>query len=383
MVNYQMMNTKIPKRIIVAMSGGVDSSVAAALLKEKGYEVIGITLKLWRPSFSKETKGSSCCSINDINDAKRVCDKLGIAHYIYNLEDEFQNKVVDDFVTEYFAGKTPNPCVRCNLFIKFDLLFEYAMALGADYLATGHYARITRAVKYRLCKAADPSKDQSYFLYMLNQTQLSRLLFPLGDLTKTRVREIAQNFGLATADKDESMDVCFLEGRDYREFLAEKPGAGAFGKGLIKMRDGKILGEHNGLHLYTIGQRDNLGVSLGHRLYVLEKNTKENCLVVGKASENITSGCTVNNVNWCNGVAPARNFESTVKIRYRHKGVQSRVIPSSESEAVLEFLSPQGSITPGQSAVFYAGDEVLGGGIIQAPACVSTDTPSACEQRNN
>jgi len=351
-------------RIVVAMSGGVDSSTAAALLKAQGFQVIGITLRLWAPSeWNDGEKFGSCCSPQDIADAKEVCRKLEIPHYTMNLEDKFREAVVDNFVSEYASGRTPNPCVRCNAFVKFDTLLNYAVAMNADYLATGHYAKVDQG---RLFKAKDAAKDQSYFLYMLGQKELPRLMFPLGDLAKTEVRRAAQEAGLPNAGKPDSQDVCFLEGRDYREFIKDRLSQSAQ-KGLIKTIDGKIIGEHEGLPFYTIGQRGGLGIATGERTYVVSKEMESNTLVVGGAEETLVSSCRLKSVSWCSGHVPEK-IKASVKIRYRHPGAESQILSISPGEAQVEFAVPQASVSPGQSAVFYNGDEVLGGGVIDRVA---------------
>lgn len=359
------METETKKtRVVVAMSGGVDSSAACALLHSQGYEVIGITLKLWTPMHWKEgEKYGSCCSPQDIGEAKTVCRQLGVPHYTYNMEERFKEKVVDHFVDSYLNGRTPNPCVSCNNFIKFDPLLKYAEALGADFLATGHYARIIKDHHFYLAKAKDAFKDQSYFLYMLNQDQLSRVLFPLGDYQKQDVREIARKFNLVNAEKKESQDICFLEGRDYREFIKEQTSQ-PIKKGAIQTQDGKILGEHLGLPFYTIGQREKLGVATGERLYVIDKDSKTNTLIVGKESENLKNECRVHSVNWCLGQIPNAAARALVKVRYRHAGILATISAVSPQEAKIVFDQEVSSITPGQSAVFYDGETVLGGGII-------------------
>jgi len=342
------------------MSGGVDSSSAAAILQSKGHDVIGITLRLWAPSeWNDGDKFGSCCSPRDIADAKEVCRKLGIPHYTMNMEDKFRESVVDDFVSEYEAGRTPNPCVRCNAFVKFDSLLNYAVAMEADALATGHYAK---AWSGRLFKAKDAAKDQSYFLYMLGQKELPRLMFPLGDLTKDEARLIAEDAGLPNARKPDSQDVCFLEGRDYRDFIKERMSALAR-KGLIKTSDGRVIGEHAGLPFYTIGQRGGLGIATGERTYVLHKEAGSNTLVVGAAEETLAASCRLKSVSWCSGSAPD-SVMASVKIRYRHPGARAQITSLSPGEARVDFEVPQASAAPGQSAVFYDGDEVLGGGVI-------------------
>ncbi len=351
------------------MSGGVDSSTAAAILAQEGHEVIGITLRLWTPSpWNNGEQYGGCCSPKDIADAREVCRQLNVPHYTYDMEQKFKEKVVDNFVSEYLDGKTPNPCVRCNSFIKFDVLLKYAVALKADALATGHYARIEkRDDRYALLKAADFSKDQSYFLYTLRQNELSRLAFPLGSYAKTEVRTLAEKFQLATACKEDSQDVCFLEGRDYRTFLNERADPSQIKSGPIRTLDGKVLGEHKGLPFYTIGQREKLGIAVGEKLYVIAKNPEDNALIVGADNETIKDECRVKDVSWCFG-PPAGPVRASVKIRYRHPGAESTVTRTDETNAHVQFDNGQTAVTPGQSAVFYRGDEVLGGGIIERTA---------------
>jgi len=354
-------------RVVVAMSGGVDSSVAAALLVKQGYEVIGITMCLNLAEGSR--KSPSCCSPQAIEDARRVAHKLGIRHYVLNMQKALQEKVIKDFCSEYLAGRTPNPCVRCNQFIKFGELLKKAMALDAKYLATGHYARIgrspvagRRSPVYVLRKAKDQSKDQSYFLYRLNQKQLKHALFPLGDHTKTEVRGLARKFGLAVADKPGSQEICFLPGNDYRKFLKSHTGK-EFKPGPVVNKEGRVLGEHKGIPLYTIGQREGLGIAWSHPLYITEINAKNNTITVGAKDEVLRKEFLVKSLHF-SGSMPKKKIAASVKIRYNHREVRAVLLPV-KNKIKVKFHEPQFAVTPGQSAVFYQGDMVLGGGIIE------------------
>jgi tRNA-specific 2-thiouridylase len=356
------------KRIVVAMSGGVDSSVTAALLREEGHEVIGISMQVWDySSFTASDSNSfgSCCSLDDIHDARRVAEQLGIPFYVVNFEEEFQRLVIDDFVDSYFRGLTPNPCVRCNQWIKFELLLQKARELGADYLATGHYARTERGTDglYCLRTGLDGRKDQSYFLFTLTQEQLSRTLFPLGGLTKPQVRELAVRFGLRVAEKGESQEICFIPDDNYVRFLEEARGAGTL-SGNIVDRSGRVLGLHHGTYRYTVGQRRGLGIAHSEPLYVLGVDTARREVVVGPERELYNSGLVAAAVNWIISPGPGE-IDASCKIRYRHRPVPCRVLPLPDQRAAVTFLSPEKSVTPGQAVVFYAGDTVLGGGWIE------------------
>ncbi len=349
------------KRVFAAMSGGVDSSVAAALLQKKGFEVIGVTMcfNVAEPRGRKP----GCCGLSGIEDARRVAHILGIKHYVLNLQKVFQKEVIDDFCNQYLTGFTPNPCVRCNEFIKFGVLLKKARALGADFLATGHYARVcAQPDGYLLKKAKDLGKDQSYFLYRLSQNELKYILFPLGNYCKEEVRRLAGVFGLPVADKPDSQEVCFLPGNDYRDFLKAssrrplKPGA-------IVDRHGNILGRHEGAAFYTIGQRQGLGIAAAHPLYVAGIRQKENTVVVGPRQEAYASGCLLKNAHFI--AQPfKKKVEIKVRIRYNHKEAKADVYPVKGTLRVA-FRKPQFAITPGQSAVFYSQGTVLGGGIIE------------------
>lgn len=348
------------KRVVVAMSGGVDSSVAAAILKEKGFEVIGITM-----CFNLEdpvARKPRCCGAKGIEDARRVAHKLGISHYVVNMKDALNRYVISDFLKEYVSGRTPNPCVRCNQFIKFGLLFKKADALGADFLATGHYARVAaNGGEYRLKKAKDLLKDQSYFLYRIKAGQLKKILFPLGGLLKKEVRDLARGFSLAVADKPESQEICFLPGEDYREFIrANRP---AFKPGLIVNKEGVVLGRHKGIALYTIGQREGLGIAVGQPLYIMNIDRRVNNITVGMKEDAYSRAFTAKDLFFINK-PPKKKVEAKVRIRYNHKEAPAQ-IHIQQGRAAVYFKKPQFAVTPGQSAVFYMKDTVLGGGIIE------------------
>ena len=354
------------RRVVVAMSGGVDSSATAALLKEQGYEVIGISLQLWDHSqgHGEDAAAGGCCSLDDLHDARRVAEQLGIPFYVYDAEEEFRRLVVDDFVAEYFAGRTPNPCARCNERVKFGLLLDRARELGAELLATGHYARIVRneAGRYLLLTGLDRNKDQSYFLFALSQEQLARTIFPVGGLTKPEVRALAERFGLKTAAKSESQEVCFIPDDNYVRFLEEERGSGLL-SGTIVDSAGKVLGRHRGIYRYTVGQRRGLGIAHPHPLHVLGVNAATRDVVVGGREELPRQGLMADAVNWI--VFPdAATIETTCRIRYRHRPVACRVTPLPGGRAEVRFATPEPGVTPGQVVVFYNGATVLGGGWI-------------------
>ncbi len=347
------------KRVAVAMSGGVDSSLTAALLQEAGYEVIGATMQIW-PS-DKQAFGG-CCSVEAIEAAKRVAHNLDIPHYVMNFRDIFAQRVIADFCEEYSLGRTPNPCIRCNQYIKFDALLKRIKELDADFLATGHYARIEQSPDgYRLLKAVDPAKDQSYFLYTLTQRELQHLLLPLGDLHKVEVRRMAAERGLPTADRRESQDICFIPDNDYRAFIAEyiptKPGD------IVDTED-KILGEHPGLAQYTVGQRHGLGLASNERLYVLRLDAANNRLVVGIEDKLLSDRLLATELSWVSGKAPRQPIDVTAKIRYQSPEAAAE-LHLDDGVAEVNFHQPQKAIAPGQAVVFYQGDAVLGGGIIE------------------
>jgi tRNA-specific 2-thiouridylase len=353
------------KRVVVAMSGGVDSSVAAALLLQQGYEVIGVTMRLWTLEDSEAPlHHRRCCSVDDSGDARAVCDALGIPHYVLNFEREFATTVVDYFCQEYERGRTPNPCLACNEHVKFKPLLTTAMALDADYLATGHYGRIEKnGHGYELWRARDDDKDQSYVLYVLGQDELSRLLFPLGEYHKTKVRHIAADLRLPVADKPDSTDICFIPRGDYRRFLGERlpqrPGD-------IVDGGGHVLGRHQGIGGYTVGQRRGLPARGGREpLYVLALDPTENTVTVGSDDELRSDTLWANDVRFISGEAPEGPLAVDAKIRYRSEPTPA-VIEVADGRTQVRFERPQRAITPGQAVVFYQGRRVLGGGIIAA-----------------
>ena len=349
--------------VVVAMSGGVDSSVAAALLKEQGYEVIGMMLRLWSEPGKEDS--NRCCTPDSMAQARRVAAKLEIPFYVIDAKDVFRETVVQYFLDGYARGETPNPCLICNRQIRWTFLLDHALALGADYMATGHYVRIRKDErgKTELLRAVDRSNDQSYVLHVLNQEKLARALFPIGDYPKTEIRAIAEKFGLPTASRKDSQDLCFLAGEDYRNFL-QRNAREMLTSGEILRRDGRAVGQHNGLANYTIGQRKGLGVASPVPLYVLGKNSLTNVLIVGTQEELGARELIARDVSWLSGETPTEPFRADVKIRYTAKEAQALVTPMEKNQAQVQFDAPQRDITAGQAAVFFQGDLLLGGGII-------------------
>ncbi|MCX6013845.1 MAG: tRNA 2-thiouridine(34) synthase MnmA [Chloroflexi bacterium] len=354
-------------RIVVAMSGGVDSSVTAALLKDQGYDVIGITMQIWPYDHTEDNTQNACCGLNEISDAKKVAYLLGIPHYVVDLRTEFIKVVVDNFCQEYLKARTPNPCIKCNQYIKFHYLIERAKELGADYLATGHYAKVeydNSSNKYLLKKGIDPRKDQSYFLYTLNQEQLRRIIMPLGMLSKSEVRQIALLKNMPVAKKHESQEICFISGEKYPSFLTRyipeacKPGP-------IVDLEGNILGKHKGIGFYTIGQRKGLEVSSKTPFYVLKMDANNNSIIIGKKEDIYTDELIAGNLNWISIEGLEHALKVKAKIRYAHKEAEASIKMIDIDTLYVKFSSRQMAITPGQSVVFYDDDVVIGGGIIK------------------
>ena len=353
------------KRIVVAMSGGVDSTTVAAILKQEGHEVIGITMQLLD---YKDAEGG-CCSLDHVIDARRVAQELDIPHYVVNFIDSFKELVLKDYVAKYESGKTPIPCVLCNQYVKFDLLLKRAMELGADYLATGHYAKITNGDgTYSLNKADDENKDQTYFLYTLKQKELSKLLFPLGSLKKDEVRELARSLNIKLAEKPDSTGVCFVPSDNYRDYLISQS-AFTEKEGDIVNVEGEVLGKHRGIYSFTIGQRRGLGIATGKPMYVVGIEPKKNRVIVGEEDKIYSNKLLAENISWVqtnnqielNSEEP---FEVKAKIRNRHREDDAIVTMKSDTQAEIEFINPQRAITPGQAVVFYQDKKVLGGGWI-------------------
>ena len=350
------------------MSGGVDSSVAAAMLVQEGYDVIGATMQIWPSESGPEQEFSrACCSLSAVEDARRVAARIGIPHYVLNFKEVFQETVIDNFIEEYRRGRTPNPCVRCNRFVKFDALLQKARSLGAEQIATGHYSRIEfdeARGRWLLERGIDRSKDQSYALYAMTQEQLEHTLMPLGGMAKDETRRLAAELGLAVATKPDSQEICFVEGRDYPGFL-RRTVPEVVTPGPILDTSGTVIGEHKGIAFYTIGQRRRIGVSTPEPLYVIAIDPERNAIVVGKESDLLGSELSARDLNFIPFKKPAGTIAVTAKIRYNMKDSEALLALQGEDEALVRFAVPQRAITPGQAVVCYDGEIVVGGGTIE------------------
>lgn len=353
------------KKVMVGMSGGVDSSVAAAILVEKGYDVIGVTIQLW----PDETKGSEegCCSLSAVYDARRVADKLGIPYYVLNFRDEFKKRVIDYFIREYSCGRTPNPCIACNRYIKFGLMLDKAASMGMDHIATGHYARAgydPGTGRYLLKRSAAGEKDQTYVLYSLTQRQLGMTIFPLGEFAKGQTRKKAKEFGLQVADKRESQEICFIPDNDYVRFLEENvPGISKPGNFIDTQ--GNMIGRHKGIVHYTIGQRRGLEIAFGKRMFVSDIDVRNNTVTLGEEKDLYSNTLTAADVNFIPFDSLNGELRVTAKIRYNSEDSPATITPGENGEVNVVFDVPQRAVAPGQSVVFYDGDTVVGGGIIK------------------
>lgn len=350
---------------MAAMSGGVDSSVAAAVLKDKGYNVVGIGMQLVDEGIS-DLQAASCCGIRDMDDARRVAQHLGIPFYVLDFRQSFKENVIDYFVQGYLAGETPNPCMPCNMIVKFEVLWRFCRGIGASSLATGHYARVVfdgRKKRYVLIKGLDESKDQSYFLYSLSQDQLAHACFPLGEMTKDETRALAGRLGLEVHDKRDSQDICFVGERGYGAFIRECAG-GSIKPGPIIDRDGKVIGRHEGLPFYTVGQRRGVGVSTPERMYISDIDAENNTITVTPSRDGLKQQrALLDDVNYVSVDYPDRPMEISAKTRYRSTEQPALLLPLATDKAILEWREPQEAAAPGQSVVFYDGDDVVGGGI--------------------
>lgn len=360
------MNGKERGRVLVAMSGGVDSSVAAALLKEAGYEVIGVTMQIWQRG-AEEEKSGGCCSLSAVNDARRVADKLEIPYYVMNFRDLFEKRVIDYFTGEYLKGRTPNPCIACNRYIKFEALLDKARGLESNFMATGHYARIAyddELQRYLLYRAKDHNKDQTYALYTLTQEQLAHTLFPLGNFTKPEIRQKAADIGLLVADKPDSQEICFVADNNYKNFLDERVPGECIRPGNFINTEGQVIGRHKGIPYYTVGQRKGLGLALGYPAYVLAIDPDNNTVVIGNDKEVFQKALRAGDNNFIPFDVLRDPLEVEAKIRYGSVPAKALITSEGDGRILVTFEEPQRAITPGQAVVYYQGDLVVGGGTI-------------------
>lgn len=355
------------KKVVVGMSGGVDSSVAAYLLKEQGYEVIGVTMQIWQDEEqAMQEENGGCCGLSAVDDARRVAAALEIPYYVMNFKKEFKEHVIDYFVEEYQNGRTPNPCIACNRYVKWESLLQRSLSIGAEYIATGHYARVVQLEngRYTLRRSATLAKDQTYALYNLTQDQLKRTLMPVGEYTKEEVRSIAEKINLRIASKPDSQDICFVPDGDYASYIEEEAGV-KVPEGNFVLTDGTVLGRHKGITHYTVGQRKGLGLALGYPAFVLEIRPETNEVVIGTKEESMTTQLVARNLNFMSIEDLTEPLHVFTKIRYNHRGAWCTIEKTGEDEILCTFDEPQRAVTPGQAVVFYDGEYVLGGGTIQ------------------
>lgn len=354
-------------KVVVGMSGGVDSSVAAYLLKEQGYDVIGVTMQIWQDEEqATQEENGGCCGLSAVDDARRVAAALEIPYYVMNFKKEFKENVIDYFVEEYQNGRTPNPCIACNRYVKWESLLQRSLSIGAEYIATGHYARVVQLEngRYTLRRSATLAKDQTYALYNLTQEQLKRTLMPVGKYTKDEVRAIAEKINLRIANKPDSQDICFVPDGDYATYIEEEAGV-KVPEGNFVLTDGTVLGRHKGITHYTVGQRKGLGLALGYPAFVLEIRPETNEVVIGTKEESMTTQLRARNLNFMAVEDLTEPLNVFTKIRYNHKGAWCTIEKTGEDEVLCTFDEPQRAVTPGQAVVFYDGEYVLGGGTIQ------------------